>query len=73
MLTLFKCSSSTPLREKASPKRLLAIQCWEQSGELHHTSGSETSFPYVQPIEAPSFLPQCGSPLLPCSMPYLPQ
>ena len=28
MLTLFKCRSSTPLREKARPKRLLAIQCW---------------------------------------------
>lgn len=28
MLTLFRCRSSTPLREKAKPKRLLAIQCW---------------------------------------------
>lgn len=27
VLTLFKCSSSTPLRENANPKRLLAIQC----------------------------------------------
>lgn len=28
VLTLFRCRSSTPLREKARPKRLLAIQCW---------------------------------------------
>lgn len=32
MLTLFRCRSSTPLREKARPKRLLAIQCWGKVG-----------------------------------------
>lgn len=32
VLTLLRCRSSTPLREKAKPKRLLAIQCWGEVG-----------------------------------------